>query len=147
MDIIDALLGEHGIFYSLFAWYEKSARRAETLDEVQKITRPLTAALIAHAELEDKLLFPELKGDAALKKPLAVMDREHQGIEQALRGMEICTRKSEALNQVLAAIESAREHFAEEERILFPRARQVLDEKQLAKLTRRWAKARGVAVL
>lgn len=61
-------------------------------------------------------------------------------------GVETCTRKAEALDQVLGAIESAREHFAKEERILFPRARQVLDEKQLAKLTRRWAEARGVAV-
>jgi len=146
MDIIDGLLGEHGVFYALFDWYEKSAARAETLADLQQITCPLAVSLISHAKMEDNLLFAALTTDSFLKMPLQVMDREHKGIEQALLGVESCTRREEALNQVLAAIESAREHFAKEERILFPRARQVLDEKQLAKLTRRWAEARGVAV-
>lgn len=147
MDIIDGLLGEHGVFYALFDWYEKSAAQAETLEGVQQIARPLAEALISHAKMEDELLFAALESDSFLRMPLQVMDREHKGIEQALQGVETCTRKAEALEQVLAAIESAREHFAKEERILFPRARQVLDEKQLAKLTRCWAEARGVAVL
>lgn len=147
MDIIDALLGEHGLFYVLFDWYEKSAARAKTLEELQQIARPLTEALVSHAEIEDKLLFPALETDPGLKMPLKVMDREHQGIEQALQGVESCTSKPEAQNQVLAAIESAREHFAKEERILFPRARQVLDKKKRAELSSRWAKARRVTVL
>ena len=147
MDLVDALLGEHGVLYGLFEWYEKSAGRAETLAEVQKLARPLAEALVSHAKIEDELLFPILEKDSVLKKPLDVMRREHQGIEQALQGVESCTRKPEALNQFLAAIEVAREHFAKEERILFPRARRVLTEKKLAELTRRWAEARGVVVL
>ena len=147
MDILDALLGEHAIIYTLFDWYEKSAGRAQTLEELQQIARPLTEALVSHAEIEDDLLFPALRSDPGLKMPLKVMDREHQGIEQALQGVESCTRKPEALDQVLAAIESAREHFAKEERILFPRARQVLDESKRAELSARWAKTRGVTVL
>ena len=147
MDIIDGLLGEHGVFYALFDWYEKSAARAETLADIQQIARPLAEALVSHAKLEDELLFPLLESDNFLRMPLLVMEREHKGIEQALQGVETCMRKSEALNQVLASIEAARQHFAKEERILFPRARQVLDEKQLAKLTRQWAEARGVAIL
>lgn len=147
MDIIDGLLGEHALFYTLFDWYEKSARRAETLADLQQIARPLAEALVSHAKIEDELLFPVLEADAGLRMPLQVMNREHKGIEQALQGVESCTRKAEALEQILAAIESAREHFAKEERILFPRARLVLGEKQLGALTCRWAKARGVAVL
>jgi len=147
MDIIDALLGEHGVLYGLFDWYEKSASRVGTLSEVQMLARPLTEALVAHAQLEDKLLFPALNSDSSLKKPLEVMDREHKGIEQALQGVENCTRKAEALEQILSAIEVAREHFAKEERILFPRARQVLSGPKLIRLTRRWAEARGVVIL
>ena len=146
MDIIDGLLGEHALFYALFDWYEKSAARADTLADLQQIARPLAEALVSHAQMEDKLLFPALATDPGLRRPLEVMSREHQGIEQALLGVEACTRKAEALDQILAAVESAREHFAKEERVLFPRARQVLDERKRAELTNRWAKARGVAV-
>jgi iron-sulfur cluster repair protein YtfE (RIC family) len=147
MNIIDGLLGEHGIFYALFDWYEKSTRQAQTLEDVQQLARPLAEALISHAKLEDELLFPPLESDRFLRRPLLVMEREHKGIEGALLGVESCTRKKKALDQVLAAIESAREHFAKEERILFPRARQILNGSKLAHLTRRWAEARGVAVL
>lgn len=146
MDIIDAWLGERGVLYGLFDWYEKSASRAGMLSEVQMLARPLTEALVAHAHLEDKLLFPALDSGSSLKKPLEVMDREHKGIEQALQGVENCTRKAEALEQILTAIGVAREHFAREKRIVFPRVRQVLSGPKMMQLTRRWSEARGVAI-
>ena len=88
-----------------------------------------------------------MEKERGLKKQLDAMRREHRGIEKALEAVERCDRKAEAWRQIFGAIEAARAHFANEERILFPRARQVLTERKLAQLTRRWVEVRGVAVL
>lgn len=136
MNIIDALLGEHAMLYTLFEFIED---RAAAGDDVDTLANLLETALLAHASVEDNILFPALEEHLGPHGPLAVMRADHHDLEVG------ATRVRTAAH-LEGLMEAAREHFAKEEQVLFPAARQVFGADQLADLGRRWATDRGVAV-
>lgn len=146
MNLIDVLLGEHGVLYALFDQAEGSISEAETLAEVRAAAGVLTATLISHAKIEDEILFPALETHLGPMGPLAVMRAEHEEIERTLWDVMKVDEKPKAVSKVLQALLVAREHFAKEEQVLFGIARQVLGEAALSEMGDRWAAARHVAV-
>ena len=88
MKITDALLGEHGVFYSQFEYMERALPESDDPDrlnvEVSLLSASLVAALETHARLEDELLFDALEVQVGPIGPLVMMRQEHQEIEQAL---------------------------------------------------------------
>lgn len=146
MNLIDALLGEHGVFYALFARLEESLPKAETLSEVQGATAMLTTSLVSHAKIENEVLFPALEAHLGPEGPLAVMRREHEEIESTLQDVESMDHKEEAVVKVLHALQVARDHFAKEEQVLFPLARRTLPDASLIELGERWTHVRRVVV-
>lgn len=144
MKITEALSGEHGVFYAQFDHLEQAVLAAPALEQVQSQVALLAAALATHASLEDELLFSTLDPYLGPMGPLAVMRTEHDEIERVLNQVQEVQDVRQAQQLILHAVQVARGHFAREEQILFPMARQVLDENTLAQLGAQWAGRRGV---
>jgi len=146
MKIIDALLGEHGVFYAQFDHLEETVPASVSLAKVQSQAAVLTAALATHAGLENELLFSTLDPHLGQMGPLAVMRMEHDEIENTLGQVQEAQDLAQAQRLVLHAVRVARDHFAKEEQVLFPMAHQVLDENTLTQLGARWAERRHVMI-
>jgi hemerythrin-like domain-containing protein len=146
MKIIEALLGEHGAFYAQFAHLEQAIPAAEDAAQIREQAALLAAALGSHANLENELLFAALDPHLGPMGPLAVMRMEHDEIESALTGAQEAENVEEARTLLTRVIRVAREHFAKEERVLFPMALQVLDAETLDRLGEQWASRRGVTL-
>lgn len=146
MKITEALLGEHGVFYSQFDHLEQAVPAAETLAQVKSQAALLHAAIETHAHMEDELLFATLDPHLGETGPLAVMRMEHDDIEGTLARLAEVQDLAEAQSLVQHAIQVAREHFAKEERVLFPMAEQILEPDALVQLGRKWAARRRATV-
>ena len=147
MKITDALLGEHGVFYSQFNQLEQVVPTLTDVALIQTSAALLAAGLASHAHLENELLFKALEPHLGTGMgPLAVMRMEHNEIETNLARMPEVKAVDEARELVLHIVEVARQHFAKEENILYPAARQVLDEETLTQLGLQWAQQRHVTL-
>lgn len=146
MKITEALLGEHGAFYAQLEHLERATPTAETLAQVQSQMALLSAALDTHARLEDQLLFTALDPYLGPMGPLAVMRMEHDQIESLFGRISQASSLSEAQGLTLQLIHIAQDHFAKEERVLFPMATQILDQETLLELGVRWSEQRQVAI-
>ncbi|MBI6546344.1 MAG: hemerythrin domain-containing protein [Cyanobacteria bacterium NC_groundwater_1444_Ag_S-0.65um_54_12] len=146
MKITEAFLGEHGVIYALLNHLEQEIPNAESSGEVQSQAALLIPALASHAQLEDLLLFPALESKIGPAGPLTVMRFEHNDIDETLgRLLEVRElNRAQALIRHLLLV--AREHFAKEEKVLFPMAEQVLGEMELQSLGKQWAEKRQVSV-
>lgn len=134
MNLIDLLLGEHGQLHALFDALETLAEREPAPGLLGRV---LAHNLLAHSRGEEELLFPDLESHIGPQGPLAVMRSEHEHIDTLLEDLETWPR-------ILELIEVCRRHFLKEEQVLFPLARQVLDEGRLQALGLQWAHARGL---
>lgn len=144
MKITDALLGEHGVFYAMFERIETLL--AEDAAAAPRLASLLESALAPHAAIENDHLFAALDPVMGPGGPLAVMRAEHDTIERALGGACRAEDPQEAKNLLLSVIDTARDHFAKEEQVLFPMARQALGDDRLEQLNRAWADRRRVQV-
>ncbi len=148
MQILEALLGEHGTFYAQFEHLEQMMPMATTLAQVQSPVALLTAALATHARMEDELLFTALEPYLGVQMgPLAVMRMEHNEIESTLTRVAEVQDLSQARGLVLQVMQVARDHFTKEEQVLFPMAKRALDGNTLTQLGRKWAERRNVTVM
>ena len=146
MKVTDAFLGEHGVFYAQFKHLEQTIPAASQPDQVHIHAAMLASALATHAQLENDLLFSAMEPHVGPMGPLAVMRREHEEIEGTLAGLQEVQDTAEAQRMLLYAIRVARDHFAKEERILYPMAEKALDAETLSQLGAQWAEHRAVSV-
>jgi iron-sulfur cluster repair protein YtfE (RIC family) len=78
--------------------------------------------------------------------PLGQMRLEHKEIEGSLIRLQDVEDLTEAKNLLLHAIQTAHAHFAKEEQILFPMAKQLLEARTLEQLSAKWAEQRKVRI-
>ncbi len=147
MKLTDALIGEHGAFYTLFDEIEEIATRESAVPMILGTTAVLAAMVDSHATLEEELLFsalePHLGKDSG---PLAVMRAEHGEMQRLLEQIEDASDVDEAIHWVGEALSAARSHFQKEEQVLFPMARRLLGDEELTRLGSAWAEARRVTI-
>jgi iron-sulfur cluster repair protein YtfE (RIC family) len=146
MKLTDALLGEHAAYYGLFDEIEAMAAVEGGLPQIQSATNVLNALVMAHARLEDELLFQALDAHLGPDGPLAVMRAEHDEIERLLENIEDAEDANQAAEWIRQALRVARDHFRKEEVVLFPLAQRVLDDETLTRLGKAWAEARNVVL-
>jgi hemerythrin-like domain-containing protein len=139
--ITDALLGEHGVIYRLLE--HLTSRPFASAEEARVQAAELAAGLVAHAHLEDDLLFVALERPLGPNGgPLAVMREEHAEVEGTLERLTQVddVQEADALAARLATI--AHEHFEKEEQVLFPMAVELLGEEELRSLGEQWVTRR-----
>ncbi len=147
MNITDALLGEHAVFYALFTHMEQSVPTAESLSQAKTQGATLAAALAIHANLEEELLFTTLEPHIGPMGPLAVMRTEHDQIELGLERLPTVEELGQAQELLLQVVAVAREHFAKEEQVLFQMATKVLATEVLTNLGTQWAARRAIVLV
>ena len=144
MKLTDALLGEHAVFYGLFDRIEEMASTEGLAVPIQSAMLILNSLVMSHAAIEEELLFPALASRLGEGGPVEAMRAEHDDIERALERIEDAGQFNEAAELTLNALSIARGHFKKEEEVLFPLARQTLDEETLTRLGAYWAASRNV---
>jgi hemerythrin-like domain-containing protein len=144
--LTDALIGEHAVIYALLDHIEQELAGLDGLTDVQRLTRTLAATLLSHARVEDSMLFPALEAHLGRDGPLACMRQEHAEIEAAIEDVANAATCEAAADRLRYALQSARDHFVKEERVLFVMARQFMSERDLERLGGNWAAARGVVL-
>jgi len=139
--ITDALLGEHGVIYTLLE--HLTSRPFDSAEEARIQAAELAAGLATHARIEDDLLFVALEGPLGPNGgPLAVMRTEHAEVEATLERLTQVEDVQEAEALAGHLVKVAREHFEKEEQVLFPMAEQLLGEEALRSLGEQWAAQR-----
>ena len=144
MRITDALLAEHAVFYAQFAECA-GALLTDDLPRLKVRMAMIACALATHAAIEDDLLFRTLAARADVPPAiLLVMREEHDAIERGLHEIQKTTDLSQARNLLSEVVHNARDHFAKEERVLFPLADELLSSSEQERLAESWAGTRGV---
>lgn len=145
MDILKALVVEHGVFNSMFDWIEAQTVANPAQSRIAGPFMMAARLLETHASLEDELLFsalePRLTAGGAREELL--QKTEHKRLEILIKNglMHAAANPDTALS----AIEFARRHFRSEEDILFPLARKILSPGHLEQLGACLLSMRGLA--
>lgn len=146
MDVTDALLGEHGVFYLLIEQLDDALDRLETLPELRAAIAPLAISLLAHARIEEDVIFGRLEKTIGLQGPLHCLQDDHNAMDQKLRDLFSITDAAVLKTSAREILETARGHFAKEEQVLFPVARRTFDVDRRKHLGEHWAKFRGITL-
>ncbi len=147
MKLTDALIGEHGAYYTLFNEIEEIATRESAVAIILGATAVLEAMVDSHATLEDELLFTALERHPGKHEgPLAIMRAEHEEMKRMLWHIEDTVDGEEAIVLVKEALSAARRHFQKEEQVLFPMAQRLLGDEELTRLGSAWAEDRRVTI-
>ncbi|MCZ7584772.1 MAG: hemerythrin domain-containing protein [Deltaproteobacteria bacterium] len=147
MKITDALLGEHGLFYAQFDLIEARLTEGAGGENIRGEAAALGAALVSHARIENEILLGALEPHLGRGSgPVAVMRDDHEQIEGLFEGFPETASADEIRRHLLHAIRFARDHFAKEERALFPMAHEILGDDVLHAMGRAWADARRVTL-
>lgn len=146
MKITEALLGEHGVLYDLFGHLRDVTVTSGDVGEIRAAVAVVDKLLLAHARVEEELLFPRLDLHLGQMGPLAVMRSEHRGIDNLLAAARAETDIASLKNLVGRLIELASGHFRKEESVLFGMAEQYLGEQLLTELGEQWAASRNVSL-
>lgn len=145
MKITEGLLGEHALSYAIFDQVEVTAENARSLAEIAAIGRVVAGAVASHMELEDEVLFPALIERGQSDGALDVLRAEHLEIELLNGAVSASTTLEEGRGVLLRLLYTLRDHFAKEERVLFPICERLLGDRELRDLGEDWARRRGLS--
>ena len=114
MKITDALTAEHAVLRRLF---DHADQHLEPwgLAELRAAGANTAAALLAHAAIEDEILFNALAPRVGEQGPVAVMRDEHEQIDAAFARLDAATDAGEARKALRLALRLTRGHFSTEE--------------------------------
>ncbi|NQU59143.1 MAG: hemerythrin domain-containing protein [Rhodospirillales bacterium] len=146
MKLTDALLGEHAVLYELFDFVRDKISKSDDLTDLRSAVSVLERLLVSHAQTEEALLFPALEPYLGEMGPLAVMRGEHSEIEDLLEAVGQAGDAEAVISIVTRLLNVVNEHFHKEEQVLFPMARQCLNEETLTTLGDEWAARRNVII-
>jgi len=137
MRILDRFSSEHDVFITQLGVIETLARTGAEVTSVVAAIRTLAAPLLAHAENEERALFPDLAPSLGGEGgPLAMLTEEHGVLHGQLDRLTGDPSRLE-LEQVLAAfLDVLRRHIEKEEDVLFPAAARLIDDARLEWLDR-----------
>ena len=131
-DPIDMLMADHREVESLF-----KATKGEPMN-LQPLADQIANALTTHTEMEERVFYPAVQARA--KEESDILDDwmikhsydEHGLVKKMLEELSEKRGDESALKHILWRIEKAVQlHVLEEERILFPHARNLLDQAEL----------------
>ena len=132
MDIVDALIGEHGALHALLDHAVLVARSGSPA-EVLALIATLERVLLSHGDLEEELLFPAL-----------TQHRGRSEHEEIRTWLDVRNSPMPPATLLATAVDLARLHLEREEARLFPLARERIPAAERERLGALWAERRGV---
>ena len=146
MNIVDALLGEHGMLYVQFDYIEPAVSRIEDLTVIKAAGRALAATVQSHLTLEDELLCARVISALKSHPPVIGCEMSHDEIDRGFVQLWAAEDPTTAQGNLLGILALARRHSFGQERVLFPLARRMLTSEVMRVLGAEWAKRRGIVV-
>lgn len=146
MKITEALFAEHLVFHNMFDHIEATAPRLKTLAEVKSLGALMESLLRAHSDTEDELFIGPLEHCFEQIGQRDAFLEEHQEIDASLLKIRQARQLQQARQLLIAAVAYSRVHFDKEERIVFPLAERVLNDKTLCALGQAWMEQRNRVV-
>lgn len=145
MDIVDALVGEHGVLGAECGYLEGILPEVSSLAGVRAQAELLASALRSHAQVEDELLFIALEPYLEPSSPVLLgMRMMHEDIERGLARATQARDLAEAQDALIGVLDLTRQHFMGEEQVVFPLARGTLPPATREHLGSQWAERRGI---
>ncbi len=138
MRITDRFSSEHDVFLDQLGVLATLATSGASVEAITSAIRTVASPLLAHAEAEERALFPELESSmGGAGGPLAILTEEHLTIHGQID--ELTGEPARAqLERVFGEFDRLlRAHIDKEEQVLFPAAEQILGDERLARLDRR----------
>jgi hemerythrin-like domain-containing protein len=142
MKITEALLAEHVVFHNLFDHLEQAAPQLKSIDEIKLAGAIMRTLMRAHSETEDELFIEPLEHYLAQIGQNETFHEEHEAIDRELEDVQKARTLDSARKLLLVVVESSRQHFDKEERIVFPMAEKVFKPKTLLELGDSWKRWR-----
>src|ERR1019366_2507555 len=143
MKITEALLAEHMVFHSMFDHVDDMAPRLKTLAEVKALAAMLEQLLKEHSDAEDELFIGPLEHCFEQIGQRDAFLEEHREMDDSLKHIREAKDFKKARHLLLSAVIYSRKHFDKEERIVFPMAERVLNNKTLTTLGHTWMEQRA----
>lgn len=138
MNITDALVAEHTIFLTVFDQIEGVLPSLITPAEVRTMASIIEGMLRVHAATEANLAYLALDHVLHEKGQLDRLYEDHHEIDSRLRKVHDTKTVTEARRLLKAALQTSREHFQYEERVIFPLLRATLQQETLNQLGEKW---------
>lgn len=136
MDAVDILKQDHRRVEELF-------RRTETTqdqDELRDIVKEIVTQLSIHAELEEKIIYPEIRRLQEARADQAMLEavEEHHLLKLALGELNGMQPDDERYHAKIKTVRDVfKHHIEEEENQNFPMAKRGMSEEQLRELGRK----------
>jgi len=134
MRIIDRFSIEHDVFLSQLEVIEDLSARGADIAAIAAAIRTLEAPLLAHAENEERVLFPFL--GEVMRDAVSVLVDEHATLHAYLERLVAEPTRWELEMALEAFLRVLRGHIQKEEQAFFPAAADILDDAQLELLDR-----------
>ena len=135
MDALDILKQDHQKVKELF---HEATRGKDLFDKIN-------IELEIHAHIEETVFYPALEQHEKLKDMVAEALEEHQEVKTLLEELEELGSESHDFGVKLQELmETVEHHVSEEEGEMFPKVREVFDEKELEELGSQLISAKGV---
>jgi hemerythrin-like domain-containing protein len=139
MDILSVLKEEHRTVSTMLDEIEECEPGDERLEE---LAHAVEQALTAHATLEERLFYPELRDRAEEgEERVDVFEAytEHDVVKHLLALLNSGRKRDEEFKAELQVLgESVRHHVKEEESTIFSLARELLDDDELEAIGEEW---------
>ncbi len=142
MNILDGLLGEHAAMFTLFEHLEQGAARMD-LERLHEAALLLERMVMTHSIAEDRYLFdavPERSG--GLHDALMAMRAEHKQLAREFDDLRAIDNEATARGCLQRVMDTLREHFEVEERVLFQAVAKQLSHEKLEELGSAWKRNR-----
>jgi hemerythrin superfamily protein len=132
VDAVKLLKQDHDRVKELFARYEDTGERAHKTR--QRIAEQVFQELEAHTRIEQEIFYPAIEeADRELHEMVAEGIQEHHIVDVLMQEMRQLPPDSEEYDAKFKVLqESVAHHIAEEEREMFPRAKEKLGERMAA---------------
>ena len=139
---------EHVVFRAVFDEIERVLPGLNSTREVRVLATVVEGLLGRHAETETNLAYAALDHVLAENGKLDRLHQDHKEIDDHFKQVHGVSSLAEAQRLLKKALAASRQHFAHEERIVFPLLKRVLPGKTLidlgeASLRQRPVLARG----
>jgi hemerythrin superfamily protein len=132
MDAVELLKQDHQKVKQLLT----EAKETEDRKEQRQLFKEIKNELDTHARIEESIFYPAVAGHEELKETILESIEEHKQVKTLLREMSRLGSTSEKFKAKLKVLADNVEHHAEEEeeQVLFPKVRKLMNSSQLEEL-------------
>jgi hemerythrin superfamily protein len=122
----------------------KRSDHTQTFDRKKRIFKKIKTALAAHSRIEQGILYPALEEKQEIQTLLLEFYKKHKHVEVLVRGIDELVSENKPCDYELKILEEMVSNWNdEEEKKIFPRVRELLDEESLKILGRQFEMAAG----